>query len=112
MVLLNRLIFLWHYGWLPEDVDHHPDPSTHNNRIENLRASTHLENVRNQRKPRHNTSGFKGVKVQPDGRYRARIGRNYRQVFLGDFLTVEEAALAYDAAAREFYGEFARTNFP
>lgn len=82
------------------------------NRRENLRPATPSENTINQAAPRTNTSGYKGVNLFRNGRWRATIGHQRKQIHLGYFDTAEEAAHAYDAAALELYGQFARPNFP
>lgn len=73
------------------------------NQKANLRECTHSENMRNR--IRHNKSGFKGV-FQMGNRWKAMIRNRY----LGLFTTAIDAARAYNAAAKQLYGEFARLN--
>lgn len=81
------------------------------NRRRNLRPATTAQNIANQRLHVNNTSGFKGV-TRRGTLWRAYICPNRRTIWLGTFTTPEDAARAYDEAALEFFGEFARTNFP
>jgi len=83
------------------------------NRRSNLREATSAQNACNRRLSSYNTSGFKGVSWKADGdRWVARIKVHGTATHLGSFSTPQEAARAYDAAAIEMHGEFARLNFP
>jgi hypothetical protein len=85
----------------------HIDGDGLNNRKSNLRICSNAENSRNQRKPKNNTSGAKGVS-RIRGRWQARIKLDGKSIFLGIFNTVEDAAAAYAHASRDVHGDFGR----
>jgi hypothetical protein len=94
-------------------VDHINGDPLDNRRV-NLRHVTWAGNARNRSRSRDGSSGFKGVTFDRQSKmWRARIqsvtsGRQH----LGLYADARLAARAYDNAAREAYGEFARLNFP
>lgn len=59
-----------------------------------------------------NKVGFKGVCLTSRGgkRFMAQIQVRGRKIHLGEFTDPAEAARAYDAAAIQHHGDFARTN--
>lgn len=83
------------------------------NQKDNLRPATNRQNQHNKRKQIGASSSFKGVGWNKRGqRWVARIMLAGVSQFLGGFKVETEAACAYDAAARKYFGEFARLNFP
>lgn len=94
-----------------EQVDH-VDCDGLNNRRNNLRLATPLQNARNASRRKDNKSGYKGVycRISPSGRERwtAHIRRDGKQKVIGTFDTAIDAYAAYCSAAQELYGEFAR----
>lgn len=81
------------------------------NRRCNIRVCTPSQNLMNARKRRDCLSRYKGVSWNArDQRWQAYIKIDYRQQALGQFRNETEAALAYNEAARELFGEFARLN--
>jgi len=84
------------------------------NRRSNLRLATNSENQFNRDLPAHNSTGYKGVyRATPGSRkpWQAAITINRRKCHLGTFDTAQEAARAYDEAARQLAGPYARGNF-
>lgn len=98
-VLAHRVIWKMVHGTEPEEIDHINGIKT-DNRIANLRSVTRTENNRNTRIRRTNTSGVMGV-YPSRGKWVASIRRGGRQVYLGQFATVEEAARVRRSAERE-----------
>lgn len=90
-------------------VDHR-DGNGLNNCRSNLRTGTQSQNLANRPKSRKNTSGFKGVYKRGE-HWTAIISHMDRLRHLGTFSNPVDAAKAYDKAARDQWGEFAKTNF-
>jgi hypothetical protein len=93
----------------PMGIIDHANGNRLDNRRENLRICTAAQNAWNCRAVRGKR--IKGVQMSGD-RWRARIRIDGHLTHLGSFATEWEAALAYDRAAREHFGEFACVNFP
>ena len=90
-------------------IDHKTDRS---NNLD-IRVATITQNHANRQRPTrgNKTSKFKGVAyVASRRKWRADICKEYRSIFLGEFKTENEAAEAYNEAARELFGEFAFLN--
>jgi hypothetical protein len=82
------------------------------NRRPNLRLATESQNCMNRQKQRVTSSKYKGVSwVRSSGKWKAAIQVDKKNLHLGYFEDEEEAARAYDAAARKYQGEFAYQNF-
>lgn len=91
----------------------HADGDGLNNCRSNLRICDYRSNACNRRPHCNSNSRFKGVHWHSrDEVFIARIYVNYREIHLGTFRDEIAAARAYDAAAVEHHGAFARLNFP
>jgi hypothetical protein len=88
----------------------HIDRNGLNNTKANLRVATHSQNFCNRKPKEGAASKFLGVSKNRN-KWVARIRIGGVQRTLGRYENEQEAALAYDRAAREFHGEFARPNF-
>lgn len=95
----------------PGEYCDHINGNALDNRRCNLRVATTSQNMMNKRKLKPGRSAFKGVTWHKQNRgWAARITCDGKQRTIGVYETPEQAARAYDAAAIEYFGEFARTN--
>jgi hypothetical protein len=106
---LHRFLMSPPPGYMVDHINH----NGLDNRRENLRICTRVENGRNRLPSKKSASGYKGVvKTSRGCRWQAKINIDKKQTYIGSFATAEEAARAYDAKAIEVFGEYANLNFP
>lgn len=114
---ISRIVFLYHYGWLPRIVDH-IDRDISNNKVGNLRAATDAENGKNRTSVKNSSSQYLGVSIY-NKRTKSRPPRwlaalkhhtfDY-QLRIGVFESEEQAALEYNRFAVYYHKEFANLN--
>jgi hypothetical protein len=102
------LIWLIVHGRAPTEEIDHVNRNGNDNRLLNLREATRAQNQANRSKHKRNTTGFKGVFLRSDGKAWCAyltVGRKVHR--LGSFPSPEQAASAYQEAARAHHREFA-----
>jgi hypothetical protein len=91
----------------------HIDHNGLNNQRANLRPATEFQNRGNALPQLRGSSQYKGVFWSKTRRkWIAQIGIRRRSTHIGSYCDEREAAMAYDRAAREYFGEYAYLNFP
>src|SRR4029077_10565367 len=91
----------------------HEDKNGLNNRRSNLRKATPSQNQANRGKKAGTTKNYKGVyntKRRLAKPWMAYLAINYKLKNLGYYSTEREAAIAYNNAAKKYFGDFARLN--
>lgn len=87
----HRLAFMWMCGYMPTAGDHENGIGT-DNRWLNLRDTDFLQNSKNQRRRKDNSTGCTGVNwSKRDKKYIARICVNYKQIYLGFYEDLNKA---------------------
>lgn len=80
----HRLAWFFHYGKWPSDQIDHINGNRKDNRISNLRCVSNLENHKNMKMPKTNTSGAVGVSFNKrDKRWYAQIKSRMKTIPLG-----------------------------
>ncbi len=100
------------------EVDHINHDKADNRRC-NLRITTHRNNSKNRSSKKNATSKYLGVHLQKCNNkiygtyqyFQARIRTDYELKYIGVFKNEEDAARAYDEAAKKYHGKFANLNF-
>ena len=112
-VFMHRLILGLKYGdkLLADHINH----NSLDNRRCNLRIVNNSQNQANSYAASKNLIGYKGVRYHPlyPGHckaWRAEIRVNRKGIYIGSYETAGEAALAYNKAAIEYFGEYACLN--
>lgn len=98
--------------WPRRFVDH-KDGNPSNNRWDNLRQADEYTNQQNRRGSRFTNNPYKGIYWSKRARkWAASIRKDGKEKYLGLHPNAIQAAMAYDSAALEMFGEFAKINFP
>lgn len=105
-VKLHRLITNAQKGQFVDHIDGNPL----NNTLSNLRVCRKQQNEFNAKIRSDNKSGYKGVCLARNGKYRAYINLNGIQHNLGVYCSKKDAAKAYNNMAKKLFGEYARLN--
>jgi hypothetical protein len=107
--LAHRVAWFYVHGEWPHANLDHADLSRSSARLDGLRPATKSQNAANSPLGRNNTSGAKGVTWERRRqKWKAQIKVNYRNIFLGEFASKDDARAAYAAAAQKYFGEYAR----
>lgn len=100
MFRYHRLIFLYHHGYLPAELDH-VNGVRSDNRIENLRVSDRVLNNANRKCFRALPKGV----YKRKSAFQAIITIGGKPIYLGTFKTIKGAADAFSAKHRSAYGD-------
>jgi hypothetical protein len=103
----SRLMFLYVYGEFPNPCVDHINGNSLDDRIENLREATVIENAWNHKKRKRKINLPMGVRNMANGKFQARISYKGKQLHLGVFDTPDEAKAIYETKRKELYGKFA-----
>lgn len=105
-------ILAWAYmtGQYSTGMLDHRDTDRTNNSWSNIRPASAQQNAWNSALKPTNTSGHKGVsRHSKNGKWCAHIRINGKSKYLGSFDNATDAGRAYEMAAKQHFGEFART---
>lgn len=103
---VHRVVLFLATGEWPKNLTDHINGVKTDNRPENLRHSTHAENMRNRRTPK-GASGYRGIRFVK-GKWQATVRHDNKSHSVGRFAELEDAVKARRDKAMELHGEFYR----
>lgn len=110
---VHRVAYLLMTGEWPKEQIDHANLCRSDNRWENLRSASPLQNQANKTASCKSASKVKGVDwVESRKKWRAQIRRDGRKITLGYFDDLSAASAAYMDAATAAFGQFARGTLP
>jgi len=99
----HRLVFMYHFGYLPKEIDH-IDRNKLNNRIENLQEISHSDNCKNVGLKKSNTSGIPNVSFnKTKNKYQVRLRINQKTTSFGYYDDLNLAELVAIEARDKHY---------
>lgn len=106
-IMIHRFIM----GAKGREFIDHKDRNPLNNQKNNLRPCNNSENQKNRKSAINSSSKYLGVCfIKCRNKFKSQIKNNNINYFLGYFKIEEQAALAYNEAAKKYHGEFANLN--
>lgn len=102
----SQIILLVATGVWPGDCVDHINGDSLDDRAENLRHATAIENAWNHKKRAKVSDLPMGVRTTPRGGFQARIGYFKKQISLGVFATPEAASIVYQQKRKELFRDF------
>ena len=106
--LCHRIIWLYMEGYMPEQIDH-INHIRADNRFANLRNVSAVDNCKNQKARKTNTSGIMGVSYdKKNKKWRSKIQVDFKTICLGRYETKSEAE-SVRINANNQYGYHARS---
>lgn len=110
-IFMHRVILEKHTKTIKHQLVDHINHDGLDNRNLNLRIANNSQNKAHGKKYSSNTSGYKGVSWDKEqNKWGVAISIQGKDKRLGRFIDKEEAALAYNKAAKQYFGEFAYLN--
>jgi hypothetical protein len=102
----GHLIFFAYHGRFAFPCIDHINGNSLDDRLENVREASILENAWNHKSRKKKSKLPMGVRIAQSGRFVSRIGYKSKLITIGTFNTVDEAHASYIQKRKELYGEF------